>query len=396
VGLRIIKAAGIRSEANGAGDDLAGVGGNGCPQRGSGDDMNVQAREARENEMRMLGVSAAMLAVVIGLTGGAGRAVANGEVNIYSYRQQVLIEPLLVDFTKRTGIKTNVIFANKGLIERMKAEGANSPADVLLATDIGNLVGAIEADVAQPVGSQVLQAVIPAQYRDSEGRWFGLTRRARVVYASRVRVAQDAITYEELADPKWKGRVCVRSGQHVYNIALFASLIAHHGEDKARRIIDGLRANLVHKPSGNDRSQVKSVFSGECDIAIGNTYYMGLMQTNEKKPEEQAWAQSVKILFPNSKARGTHVNLSGMVMAKHAPHKENALKFMEYLASAEAQKIYADINHEYPVRDGVAWSERVRAWGEFKPDPLGLEEVAKLRRRASEIVDEVRFNVGPN
>ena len=209
-------------------------------------------------------------------------------------------------------------------------------------------------------------------------RWYGLTRRLRVVYASRERVAQNDITYEELADPKWKNKVCIRSGQHVYNVALFASLIAHHGEEKARKIIDGIRSNLVHKPSGNDRSQVKSVFAGECDLAIGNTYYMGLMQTNKKKPEEQAWAASVKMLFPNSKQRGTHVNLSGMILAKYAPHKNEAIKLMEYLASEDAQRIYAKINHEYPVRSGVEWSERVQSWGTFKADMLALEKVAKV------------------
>ena len=326
----------------------------------------------------------------------ARAAQTAGEVNVYSYRQPFLVKPLFDGFTAKTGIKVNVIFAKKGLIERMAAEGANSPADILLTTDIGRLTGAAAKGVAQSVNSSVLAANIPAAYRDPGGNWFGLSLRARVIYASKTRVAQDKISYEELADPKWKGKICVRSGQHVYNVALIAAMIARHGEEAAEKWLSGVKNNLARKPSGNDRAQVKGVFSGECDIAIANTYYMAKMQLNDKKPVQKEWAASVKMLFPNGDGRGTHINLSGMVMAKYAPHRAAALKLMEYLSGSSAQQIYARVNHEYPVKAGVAWSKLVTSWGRFKADTLSLEKIAKLRKRASMLVDKVRFNDGPS
>lgn len=333
-----------------------------------------------------------VVAVTGFLAAGGDNAKADGEVNVYSYRQPFLVKPLFDAFEKKTGTKVNVIFAKKGLIERIAQEAANSPADVLLTVDIGRLNKAVKQDITQPVKSDLLNGNIPAEYRDPDGAWFGLTRRARVVYASRDRVKQDAITYKELADPKWKGKICIRSGQHLYNLSLFASIIAHDGEEQALKWIEGVKANLARKPSGNDRSQVKGVFSGECDLAIGNTYYMGKMQTNEKNPEQKDWAASVKMMFPDSAGRGTHVNLSGMAMAKHAPNGANALALMEFLASEEAQKIYAEANFEYPVKAGVAWSDRVKSWGDFKADSLSLAKIAKLGSLASEMVDQVRFN----
>lgn len=322
-------------------------------------------------------------------------AAAEGEVNIYSYRQPFLIEPLLEAFTKETGIKTNVIFAADGLAERIQAEGANSPADVLLTVDIGRLDGAKKAGITQPVTSEVVNANVPAEFRDPEGHWIGLTTRARIIYASKERVAQDSITYEELADPKWKGKICTRSGQHVYNVALFASIVAHKGAEEAETWLAGVRDNLARKPTGNDRSQVQAIFAGECDISLGNTYYMGAMLNNEKEPEQKDWANSVKILFPNTEDRGTHVNISGVVMAKNSPNPEAAVKLIEFLSSEEAQHIYAEANNEYPVKPGVEISELVASWGAFKPDTLSLDEIAKNRKTASELVDKVGFNDGP-
>jgi iron(III) transport system substrate-binding protein len=319
-----------------------------------------------------------------------------GEVNVYSYRQPYLIEPLLDQFTEETGIKVNVIFAEKGLIERVQAEGRNSPADLVLTVDVGHLTQATAAGITQLIGSPALEAAIPPTYRDKDGHWIALTRRARVVYASKDRVKQDAITYEELADPKWRGKICMRSGQHSYNVALIASMIAHHGEQWTEEWLKGVKANLARKPAGNDRLQVKGVYAGECDLAIGNTYYMGKMLTDEKEPEQKAWAESVNILFPNTEDRGTHVNISGAVLAKHAPHKENAIKLLEFLASDKGQQIYAEANFEYPVKEGVPWSPLVKSWGEFKADPIPLEEVAALRKTASELVDKVGFDDGPS
>ncbi|MBD1546185.1 Fe(3+) ABC transporter substrate-binding protein [Roseibium aggregatum] len=325
----------------------------------------------------------------------AAPALADGEVNIYSYRQPFLIQPLLDAFTEKTGIKTNVVFSSKGLGQRIAAEGENSPADVMMTVDIGRLDGARDLGIAAPIESTVVSTNIPAEFRDPDGMWVGLTSRARVIYASKDRVDQTAITYEELADPKWKGRICTRSGQHDYTIGLIASMIAHHGEADTEKWLEAVRDNLARKPAGNDRAQVKSIYAGECDIALGNTYYMGKMETNDKEPEQKEWAASVRILFPNSEDRGSHVNLSGVVLMKHAPNKDNALKLIEFLTSHDAQEIYAETNFEYPVTPGVAVSDRVKAWGTLKPDSMPLSDVAKYRKAASEMVDRVRFDDGP-
>jgi iron(III) transport system substrate-binding protein len=322
-------------------------------------------------------------------------ALADGTVNVYSYRQPELIKPLLDAFTADTGIKTNVLFLDKGLEEKIAEEGANSPADVILTVDIGRLQAAEDKGVTQGLTSEVINKDIPAQYRDPEGNWFGVTTRARVVYASKERVKQDAITYEELADPKWRGKICTRSGQHVYTIGLIASMIAHHGPEKTEEWLKGVKANLARKPDGGDREQAKAIFAGECDIALGNTYYVGQMQTNEKNPEQKEWAASIKVLFPNADDRGTHVNISGMALAKNSPNKENALKLMEFLASDKGQTLYGEQVFEYPVEPGIEPSEIVKGWGTLKPDTLPLAEIAKNRKTASELVDKIGFDEGP-
>lgn len=339
------------------------------------------------------------LMLLCGLTAAtflpAQGAFAAEEINIYSYRQPFLIQPLIDGFEAETGIKANIIFSNKGLGERISAEGENSPADVLLTVDIGRLDSAKQLGIGEKVTSDVVTGNIPATFRDPDGEWIGLTTRARIVYASRERVEQDSITYEELADPKWKGRICTRSGQHSYTLGLIASMIAHHGEEYTETWLTAVKNNLARKPAGNDRAQVKGIYSGECDLAIGNTYYMGKMETNDKEPEQKEWAASAKILFPNSEDRGSHVNISGVVLAKHAPNKANAVKFIEYLTSDAAQHIYAETNFEYPVTPGVPVSDRVKGWGELKADTLPLSDIAKFRKTASEIVDRVGFDDGP-
>ncbi|MEX2166353.1 MAG: Fe(3+) ABC transporter substrate-binding protein [Methyloceanibacter sp.] len=346
--------------------------------------------------MRFRLARASALALIITALAAPAQAADSGEVNVYSYRQPYLIEPLLKEFTDETGIKVNVIFAEKGLIERIQAEGRNSPADVLLTVDIGNLTQAKTAGIAQPVQSEAIDAAVPQAYRAKDDEWIGLTRRARVIYASKDRVKQDTITYEELADPKWRGKICTRSGQHPYNVALIASMIAAHGEEWTEEWLKGVKTNLARKPAGNDRLQVKGVYAGECDLALGNTYYMGAMLNDKNEPEQKAWAESVNILFPNSADRGTHINVSGAVLAKHAPHKDNAVKLVEFLASDKGQEMYAEVNYEYPVKEGVPASELVQSWGTFKADPISLEEIAGLRKTASELVDKVGFDDGPS
>ena len=345
--------------------------------------------------MQRLKTTLAALALSTAGLAFAAPAFADGEVNIYSYRQPDLIKPLLDEFTKETGITTNVLFLDKGLVERIQAEGANSPADVILTVDISRLTEAKDGGVTQPVQNDTINKDIPAQYRDPAGEWFGLTTRGRVVYASKERVPETAITYEELAEPKWKGRICIRDGQHSYNIGLFASMVAHHGAEYTEKWLTGLKNNLARKPDGNDRSQAKAIMAGECDISLGNTYYVGLMMTNEKDPEEKEWAAATKVLFPNAADRGTHVNISGMALAKHAPNKDNAIKLMEFLSSGKAQEIYAEQVFEYPVLPGAKVSDVVASFGEIRPDALPLVDIAANRKTASELVDKVGLNDGP-
>lgn len=327
---------------------------------------------------------------VLGAVAFAGTAASAQEVNVYSLRQEFLVEPLFEKFTAETGIKVNVIFAEKGLVERIKQEGANSPADILMTVDISRIQEAVDAGVTEAVSNDVLSANIPAHLRDPEGHWFALTQRGRAIYASKERVAEGEITsYEDLADPKWEGKVCTRSGTHVYNVALFASMIAVHGEEKAKEWLAGLKNNLARKPQGNDRGQVKAIKEGECDVAIGNTYYFGKMMDNE---EQRPWAESVNIVFPNQDGRGMSMNISGMSLIKSAPNQENAVKLMEFLAGDVAQQIYAEVNYEYPVKPGVEWAENVKSWGTFKADELSLAEIARLSPDAIKMVDQIGYN----
>jgi iron(III) transport system substrate-binding protein len=299
-------------------------------------------------------------------------------------------------FTEETGIETEVLFLDKGLEDRIAAEGTNSPADVIMTVDIARLTNAKEKGVTQALEDETVNANLPAEYRDPEGHWFGVTKRARVVYASKDRVEQDAITYAELADPKWKGRICIRSGQHDYNLALFSAAIAHWGAEKTEKWMEGLKANLARKPDGGDREQAKAIFAGECDIALGTSYYVGLMQTNEKEPEQKDWANAIKVLFPTFDNGLTHVNISGAALAKNAPNRENAVKLIQFLSSQEAQQIYAEQVFEYPAEPGLEPSAVVQGFGELKADTLPLADIAKHRKEASEMVDRVGINDGPS
>lgn len=312
------------------------------------------------------------------------------EVNVYSYRQPELIKPLTDAFTDKTGITVNAVFLNKGLIERLKAEGDRSPADLIFTVDIARLSGVVGAGLTQPVDSDVLAANIPASMRDGDNHWFGLTARARVVYASKDRVKDGEVTtYEDLADPKWKGRICIRSGLNAYNLALTSAVIAHYDRATAKDWLTGIKDNLARKPQGNDRAQIKAIWAGECDISIGNTYYMAAMLTDE---EQKPWANSVRIVFPGFAKGGTHMNISGMAMTRSAPNRDNALKLMEFLASAEGQKIYAEIIAEYPVLDSVKASDLVESWGSFARDDMPLTTIAAMRSEAVKIVEEINFD----
>lgn len=334
---------------------------------------------------RMLAAIGVLMIIV-----GISPAHANGQVNVYSYRQPFLIKPMFDAFTRETGITVNVVHASKGLTERLKQEGANSPADLIFTVDIGRLTDAADAGVTQTVRNAALEANIPPQYRDPDYQWFGLTTRARIIVASKDRVEPGAIsTYEELADPKWKGRVCTRSGKHAYMVALTAAMIAHHGEAKAEEWLRGLKANLARRPQGNDRAQVKAIMEGVCDIAVINHYYMGKMLNDE---EQAPWAESVNIVFPNQQSYGTHMNVSGMALTSSAPNRDNAIKLMEFLSDDLAQQMYAEQNFEYPIKPGIPWSGLLQSFGSYKADDLALAKVAEHRTTASKLADKVGFD----
>ncbi|WEK03165.1 MAG: extracellular solute-binding protein [Candidatus Devosia phytovorans] len=333
-----------------------------------------------------------VVAVLVGLGGPA--LAQDGVVNVYTYREPGLIQPLLDRFTEETGIKTNVLFAADGLIERVAAEGELSPADVIITVDIGNLANAKELGISQNISAEAL-ARVPDQYHDPDGQWVALSLRARVFYASVDRVSETALTYEDIAGPQWQGRLCTRSGLHAYNIGLIATRIAHWGVDETREWLSHVRDNLNHAPTGADRDQVKQIFDGTCDLAIGNTYYMGLMLTNDAEPEQKDWAASARIIYPDADGEGTQVNLSGAVVAKYAPNKDNADALVEFLLSDEAQHLYASGNYEFPVVAGVEASELVAGWGALKADQTPMVEIASHRKEAAALVDEVRFDEGP-
>ena len=312
------------------------------------------------------------------------------EVNIYSSRQPELIDPILEAFSEETGIAVNVVFLKKGLLERLRAEGRRSPADLILTADIANLDAAAQTGLTQPVQSEIIEANIPPAYRDDAGQWFGLTSRARIIYASKARVAEGEISsYEELANPEWRGRICTRSGLHDYNIALTAAYLYHYGEAATIDWLEGVKANLARAPQGNDRAQVKAIWAGECDIAVGYTYYMGKMLAD---PEQAEWANAVRLIFPTLNGAGTHINLSGMAMTKAAPNPENALKLMEFLSGDTAQALYAEANYEYPLNPDIPPSPLVAGWGEFTPDPTSLANIARLRGEALRLVELVDFD----
>lgn len=320
-----------------------------------------------------------------------GSALA--DVNVYSYRQEFLIKPMLDAFTQKTGIKVNTIYVKDGLAERIKQEGEHSPADVILTVDISRLEELVDEGLTQAIKSKVVDTNIPANMRGSE--WVALTQRARAVYSSKDRVGKlpESFTYLDLAKPEYKGKICTRSGKHPYNLSLIASIIEHEGAAAAKAWLEGVKANLARKPQGNDRAQVKAIMEGICDYALGNSYYYGKMLTNEKEPEQKKWAASAIINFPDQQTYGTHMNVSGVALAKYAPHKQQALQLIDFLTGDQAQRLYAEDNFEYPVKPGVALSKLVASWGNFKKDDADITKVASHYQEALKLVDEVQFDL---
>jgi len=312
------------------------------------------------------------------------------EVNVYSYRQPILINPLFEEFTKNTGIKVNVLHAKKGLLERLKAEGANTPADVVLTVDISRLNQFVENDLLQPIESSILISNIPLHLRDSNNRWFSFSKRARIVVISKERVDPKSIKrIEDLSKPEWKGKICTRKGSHVYNRSLLASLVAAHGEIEAEKWAKGFVENLARKPEGNDRAQVKAIYEGVCDVAIINTYYFGKMKFNEKDTEQNNWAKAINLIFTNQEDRGNHINVAGGGVVKYAKNKENAIALLEFLTQPNAQALYATMNYEYPINPSTELSGELKSWGSFKEDQLPVEKLAELAPIAQKIINRV-------
>jgi iron(III) transport system substrate-binding protein len=322
-------------------------------------------------------------------------AHAAEELTLYTTREPALIQPLISAFSAQSNIKVNTVFVKDGLLERVKAEGARSPADVLMTVDIGNLMDLVDGGVTQPVKSPALESAVPANLRGADGQWFALSLRARVLYADKTQPIT-SFRYEDLANPKYKGKVCIRAGQHPYNTALVSALIAHDGEAKAEQWLRGVKANLARKATGGDRDVARDILGGICDIGIANSYYVGQMKSAKEGTDARKWGDAIKVVrptFANARSGGTHVNISGASVAKNAPQRANAVKLLEFLVSEPAQALYAQTNYEYPVRKGVALDPIIgQSIGELKVDPLPLTEIARYRKQASALVDKVGFD----
>ncbi len=317
-----------------------------------------------------------------------GAAVQADEVNIYTTREPGLIQPLLDAYTEKTGVKVNTVFLKDGMPERVASEGESSPADLLMTVDAGNLADLVEKGLTQPVESAVLAEAVPENLRDAEGNWFALSMRARVLYAAKD-LGLESFQYADLADPEYKGRVCIRSGQHPYNTALFAAYDVHHGAEATEEWLSGIKANLARKAAGGDREVAKDILGGICDIGIANSYYVGLMRSGRGGDEQKAWGEAIKVILPTFENGGTHVNISGAAVAKHAPNRDQAVALLEYLVSDEAQELYAKANFEYPVKAGVAVDPIIAEFGELKIDPTPIIEIVAKRKEASELAEKV-------
>ena len=315
--------------------------------------------------------------------------VPAAEVNIYSARKENLIKPLLDQFSAQTGIKTNLITASADkLLTRMINEGRNTPADILITVDAGRLYRAMEADIFQPIESEKIEAIVPAHLRDPDNYWIALSKRARVIFYAPDRVDPNALSsYENLADPQWKKRICIRGSGNIYNQSLVASMIAANGKQATQEWAQALVDNMARPPMGGDRDQIKAAAAGQCDIAVANTYYYAKMLENKKDQAQYQAAKKMAIFWPNQAGRGAHVNISGAGISKYSRNRENAIKLLEFLLSPEAQDWYASVNYEYPVNPEVKPSGLLGSWGAFKADTLNLSKLGELNTEAVKTMD---------
>jgi iron(III) transport system substrate-binding protein len=336
---------------------------------------------------RSFAVSLTSAAILLGVTASA---VSAAEVNVYTARKDHLIKPILDKFTQQTGIKVNLLSAGEDqLIERLKSEGANSPADIFQTTDVARLNRARVEGLLQPIASAVLDKNVPAKYRDPQGYWFGQSARARVIFYSKDRVKPAELSsFEGLADPKWKGRICVRGSASAYNQSLLAGMIAVDGLEKSEKWSKAIVDNMARKPQGGDRDQISAVAAGQCDIAIANTYYFAGMISSDKAEERDA-AAKVALFWPGQQGRGAHMNIAGAGLTASAKNKAEAIKLMEFLSGPEAQEFYAEANNEFPVLPGVKRSKLVSAWGEFKEETLNVAMLGENNVQAIRVFDRV-------
>lgn len=335
-------------------------------------------------------LKSALLAITGLILFSCGSGEKEEVVNVYTHRHYEADQKLFDMFTEATGIKVNVVSASADeLIQKLELEGANSPADVLITVDAGRLYRAETKGLLQSINSETLNNNIPSKFRNPEGYWFGLTYRARILAYSTERVNPEELnSYESLTEPQWKGRVLTRSSENIYNQSLLASIIAHHGKEGAETWAAGLLSNMAREPKGSDRDQVKAVAAGEGDVAIVNTYYIGIM-LNDANEEERKAAEKIAIFFPNQEDRGTHINISGAGVTKYAPNKDNAVKLLEFLSSAQAQEFLANINFEYPVNPNAEFSDLLKKWGNFKADDIHLSVLGENNSDAVVIFDRV-------
>ena len=344
------------------------------------------------NKGRMLARFAQILTVSTYL-GVLPATAAAAEVTLYTTREPGLIQPLLNTFTAQSGVKVNTVFLKDGLLERVKAEGSRSPADVLMTVDVGALVDLVQAGLTQPMKSAAVNAAIPAHLRGADNQWFALSIRARVLYADNNQKFP-AMHYEDLADPRWKGKLCIRSGQHPYNTALVAAMLAQHGEAKTETWLRGLKNNLARKATGGDRDVARDILGGICDIGVANSYYVGQMKAAAPGSDNRKWGDAIQVIRPTfAKSNGTHINISGAAVAKYAPNKTQAVQLLEFLVSPKAQQIYAQSNYEYPVRKGVSVDPIIaQSIGSITPDTTPLMEIVRSRQKASLLIDKVGFD----
>jgi iron(III) transport system substrate-binding protein len=315
-------------------------------------------------------------------------ALAKEEVNVYSARKNELIAPLLEKFADKTGVKVNLITGkDDALIKRLQVEGKASPADILITVDAGRLHRAKAANLLQGIKSKSLTESIPTNLRDTDNQWFGISLRARPIFYVKGKVKPSELSrYEDLADPKWKGRICIRSSSNIYNQSLVGSMIEAHGVEATETWAKGLVANFARSPAGGDTDQLKAAAAGVCEIAIANTYYYGRLAKSDN-PDKKAVAEKLAIFWPNQNDRGTHVNVSGIGVTQSAKNKKNAIKLIEFLASPESQAWYAEVNNEYPVIKEAVADDVIKSWGDFKRDDVALTKLGVNNRTAVELMD---------